>query len=159
MRKFCSPLYVWKFSAHFLGYWHIFPTMLLLISNKFITGYSCSFLFVIVQSCNDLNVQQMGMRQNILISDSTSFVVIQGGPVHLGTTRDLVRFRDWEIRKDPHQQEPSTQNYPRTNHVYYSYGRPGWTLNLSFWVGDTRCPNAASILGQHQFDYRSKGMW
>lgn len=97
--------------------------MLLLILNKFITGYSSSLLFVIVQSYNDLNVQRMGMRQNILISDSTNFVVIQEGPVHLGTTRDLVRFRDWEIRKDPH---------PRANHVHCSYGRPGWTLNLSF---------------------------
>lgn len=53
-------------SAHFPEYWHIFPTMLLLISSKFIISYSCSFLFVIVKSCNDLNVQQMGMRQNIL---------------------------------------------------------------------------------------------
>lgn len=43
--------------AYFPGYWQIFPNMLFLISNKFITSYSYSFLFVIFKSCNDLNVQ------------------------------------------------------------------------------------------------------
>lgn len=55
-----------RLSAHFPEYWHIFPTALLFISSKFIISCSCSFLCVIVNSCSDLNVQQMGMRQNIL---------------------------------------------------------------------------------------------
>lgn len=61
--KIYSPLF---YQVFFQDIETFFPTVLFFISKQFITRYFCSLLFVTAKSCSDINVQQMGMRQNIL---------------------------------------------------------------------------------------------
>ena len=111
-----------RLSAHFAEYWHIFPSALLLISSKFIISCPCSFLCVIVNSCNDLNVQQMGMRQNIF--NISGFVATHAVLSICGQPKEQ-DFGSEPWRSGFTYKDSDTQICSGTNPVSCSYGMPG----------------------------------